>query len=58
MSRFGLELLEQLLVPINDKDFDAENSEVIVKLSVEHPDTWKPSKRQDSKWNIEHKEMT
>ena len=58
MSEFGYELVEQLLVPVNYKDFNAEDSEVTVSLSVEDPDDWKPSKRQDRKWNVEHKEMT
>ena len=58
MGQFGLELLEQLLVPINYKNFNAEDCEVKVNLSVEDSDDWKPSKRRDRKWNIEHKEMT
>ena len=49
MGQFGLELLEQLLVPINYKDFNAEDSEVTVNLSVEDSGDWKPSKRQDRK---------
>ena len=58
MNEFGYELVEQLLVPVNYKDFNAEDSSVTVNLSVEDPDEWKPSKRHDKKWNLEHQEMT
>ena len=58
MSRFGLELVEQLLVPINYKDFNAEDSEVTVNLSVGGPDAWEPSKCRDRKWNVTNQEMT
>ena len=58
MGEFGLESLEQLLVPVDYENFNVTNSKVTVNLSVENPDDWRPSKRQDKKWNIEHQEMT
>ena len=57
MGEFGLELLEQLSVPVDYENFDVTNSKVTVSLSLD-PDAWKPSKRHDRKWNIKHQEMT
>ena len=57
-SNSDWKLLEQLLVPINYKDFNAEDSEVTVNLSVEDAGDWKPSKRQDRKWNVTNQLMT
>ena len=58
MSEFGLELLEQLSIPVNYEDFNVKDSEVTVCLSVEGQDVWKPSKLRDRKWNVRHQEMT
>ena len=58
MSEFGLELLEQLSVPVNYENFDVQDSEVAVCLSVEGQDVWKPSKLHDRKWNVTNQEMT
>ena len=58
MGEFGLELLEQLSVPVNYEDFDVKESEVTVCLAVLGKDVWKPSKLGDRKWNVTNKEMT
>ena len=58
MGEFGLELLEQLLVPVDYENFNVTNSKVTVNLSVEGSGDWKPSKRQDQKWSVRHQEMT
>ena len=57
MSEFGLELLEQLSVPVDYEDFNVKDSKVTVSLSA-RLGAWEPSKLHDRKWNIEHKEMT
>ena len=58
MSEFGLELLEQLSVPVDYENFKVTNSGVTVSLSAGRLGSWEPSKLHDTKWNIEHKEMT
>ena len=58
MSEFGLELLEQLSVPVDYEDFDVTNSKVTVSLSAGRLGTWEPSKLRDRKWNVEQQEMT
>ena len=58
MGEIGLQLLEQLSIPINYEDFNVKDSSVMVNITVEDPDAWKPSKPHDKKWNVTNQEMT
>ena len=50
-GRLGLEFLEQLTVPIDYKDFEAEKSEVAIALTVTDPHSWLPMLPNDDKWD-------
>ena len=56
-GEFGLQILEQLTVPIDYEDFEAENSEVSIALTVTDPHSWVPTFREDDKWDAKFKRM-
>ena len=58
MGDFGLELLEQLSIPVDYENFDVTNSKVTVSLSAGRLGAWEPSNPHDRKWNIKHRKMT
>ena len=56
-AEFGLQILEQLTVPIDYEDFEAENSEVSIALTVTDPHSWVPTFLDDDKWDAKFKRM-
>ena len=50
-------MLEQLTLPIDYKDFEVENSEVSVALTVTDPANWVPTNPNDRTWDETYKKM-
>ena len=56
-GELGLQILEQLTVPIDYEDFEAEKSEVSIALTVTDPHSWVPTFPDDDKWDAKFKRM-
>ena len=56
-AEFGLELLEQFFVPV-DQATDIGNCEATIHLKVTDSDLWGPSSPDDDPWDDGRKQLT
>ena len=50
-------MLDQLTLPVEFKEFDAEKSDVSVALTVTDPGHWVPSNPKDRTWDEKFQKM-
>ena len=50
-------MLDQLTLPIDYEDFEVENSEISVSLTVTDPGSWVPTNPNDTTWDEKFKKM-
>ena len=56
-GQLGLQLLEQLTLPIDYEDFEVNKSEVSIVLTVTDSGSWGPTLPTDGKWDANFKRM-